>query len=121
MDVKTKAECHHDPQPFMTDAEIKRRTDELQQRSKCLDCGQRIFSEFWLKWKVRRDSLPALLEQKVARGWAIVDRKGKFRRYKDIDTYVPALYPTEGHAKDDMLTEDRKAVKVEVWVKEIVK
>ncbi len=121
MDVKTKAECHHDPQPAMSGVEVNRRLMHLEQRTKCLECGQRIFSEFWLTWKVRRDSQPKVLEQKVARGWAILDKEGKFRRYKDVGAYVPALYPTERHAKDDMFTNDRRPVKVEVWVKEIVK
>lgn len=121
MNAVAKSECHHDPQPPMAGVEITRRRMELQQETKCLECGQKIFSEFWLTWKVRRDSLPKIFEQKVALGWAILDRKGKFRRYKDVGAYVPALYPTERQAKDDMFTNDRKAVKVEVWVREIVK
>lgn len=59
--------CQHIAQPAITDAEIKRRLDSLEQRHKCLECGQKVFARYWLAWSLKYRS-----QQEKARG-AILD------------------------------------------------
>lgn len=52
-------ECRHTAPPVISEQERRQRKLELQQEHKCPDCGQMIFSQFWLEWSLKHNSTDA--------------------------------------------------------------